>query len=128
MARVQVEVGRIFEFVLNFRSAQRGAALPLWCPGAVSAIYKRQFGTAVLKPGQLPYEESARGRVSAINKRQCGTVVFKPDEGSRSEPVAASVVVPHMVTPASFGRSWRDGQDMRSRRWIVSFLDAIERW
>ncbi len=53
---VQVEVGKIFEFVLNFRSAQRGAALPLLCPGAVCAIYKRQFGTAVLKPGQLPCE------------------------------------------------------------------------
>ena len=44
-ARTQVDHGRMVEFVLNFREAQRGRALPLWCPGLVAAIHKRQFGT-----------------------------------------------------------------------------------
>ena len=48
-ASIQVELGKAVEFVLNVRQAQRGRALPLWCPGLVTAIHKRQFGTAVLK-------------------------------------------------------------------------------
>jgi hypothetical protein len=39
----------VVEFVLNVRQAQRGRALPLWCPALVTAINKRQFGSAVLK-------------------------------------------------------------------------------
>ena len=48
---IEIEHGKLVEFVLNIRSAQRGRALSLWCPGQVVAIHKRQFGTAVLKPG-----------------------------------------------------------------------------
>ena len=46
-----VDHGKLVEFVLNIKSTQRGRALSLWCPGKVVAIHKRQFGTAVLKPG-----------------------------------------------------------------------------
>ncbi len=90
-------MGKIFEFVLNFRSAQRGAALPLLCPGAVCAIYKRQFGTAVLKPGQLPCEP------------------YMP------LPLAS------YGDTCLIGRSRRDRQDVRSRRGIIPLLDAVER-
>jgi hypothetical protein len=50
-ASMQIERDIGVEFVLNIRSAQRGRAVSLWCPGKVVAIHKRQFGTAVLKPG-----------------------------------------------------------------------------
>ena len=45
-ATIQVERGKLVEFAVNVRSAQRGRALSLWCPGMVVAIHKRQFGTA----------------------------------------------------------------------------------
>ena len=48
-ASIQVDHGKMVEFVLNCKDAQRGRALPLWCPGLVTAIHKRQFGTALLK-------------------------------------------------------------------------------
>ena len=44
-ASIALDRGKLVEFVLNVRAAQRGRALPLWCPALVTAIHKRQFGS-----------------------------------------------------------------------------------
>lgn len=43
---IPIARGKEVEFVLNFRAAQRGRALSLWCPGLVVEVHKRQFGAS----------------------------------------------------------------------------------
>ena len=59
-ASIQVEHGKMVEFVLNVRQAQRGRALPLWCPGLVTAIHKRQSNLTLPLPLPLPLTRPAR--------------------------------------------------------------------
>ena len=47
-ASIALDRGKLVEFVLNVRAAQRAAALPLWCPALVTRSTSASLGAAVV--------------------------------------------------------------------------------
>ena len=95
-ASVQVDHGKLVEFVLNFKAAQRGRALPLWCPGLVAAIHKRQFGTALLK-------KKGYGVMGKTCDLLAGAYRFSDAWGNAQQPVRVRMRRPRDAAEAAAG-------------------------